>query len=102
MKFTSGPWKLNDTASGHYDAPRVLSYGDPDNPQLIAEIVVSNLWEQNGNLIAAAPELYAALKGWQEHLAESFDCMDAKEQSIYFAAKAALAKADGGAHGLNY
>jgi hypothetical protein len=62
--FTPGPWQLDGecfSESGHYDAPRVFSHADPDVPRYVAEIAVSPQWEENGNLIAAAPEMYEAL-----------------------------------------
>jgi hypothetical protein len=64
-KFTPGPWKLNGecwSSNGHYEAPQVFSYANPDAPQFVAEIAVRDLWEENGNLIAAAPRLYRALQ----------------------------------------
>lgn len=50
-------------------------------------------WLEDAMYFSAAEQAAEALKGWQDHLAESFDCMDAKEQGIYLKAKAALAKA---------
>lgn len=44
-------------------------------------------------LLASHKELVEALKSWQDHLTDSVNCMDAKEQAIFFAAKAALSHA---------
>jgi len=66
-QFTPGPWRLVKAEypdEGGYVEPRVFSDADPDNPQFICSMGVRDgaTEEANGYLVAAAPEMYAALK----------------------------------------
>jgi hypothetical protein len=97
-KHTPGPWR----ASRHCSS----IYADlPNHDEPIAEIVGSN--EANAHLIAAAPELLAALQelrngGWLNFI---FDKVAeetrggplTKADAVVSKARAAIAKAEGGA-----
>lgn len=86
-RHTPGPWVPNplmlDQICTYGGEPTVVAYAYRDMP---ADIVIAN-----ANLIAAAPELLAALK----NLAASFD--PGTQFSELAAARAAIAKATGSA-----
>ena len=44
-------------------------------------------------LRAINADMFSALEGWQDHLAKSLNCMDAKERALFFAGRRALSKA---------
>lgn len=80
-KFTSGPWDLDEG-----DLSTVYQLETSDQ---IAEVVVCKRTEANGRLIAAAPELFAAL-------VETLAVAERNETGDYaIRAKAALEKALG-------
>ena len=99
-KFTPGPWKLeSDNYTGSNDesflewveAGPARVYLSRHNPTERAEQVA------NANLIAAAPELYAALKAALIHpcvCRNSLKDCHAKDCSV-LQTRAALGKADG-------
>lgn len=68
---TPGPWRLVRAEypdAGGYVEPRVFSYADPDNPKIICSMAVRDgeTEEANGLMVAAAPEMYEALKPFAE------------------------------------
>ena len=76
-KFTKGPWILHPECfpdAGGYEEPRVFSHADPDSPKIIADIAVRNNHEANGALIAAAPDMYAALEASRVMLKIMLSC----------------------------
>jgi hypothetical protein len=65
-QFTPGPWIAEDeefSENGDYTEPQVFSCADQDNPKIICSLAVRNCMEANAHLIAAAPEMYEALRG---------------------------------------
>ena len=114
-KFTAGPWKI--CKDGKYPCKMAWSIpGDfpiatadgvhvgtahkhmADAPDMIYATISDDMRTANAHLIAAAPELYAAL----DRVLLDFDFMiergvvsDVRDDIIYVAARAALAKARG-------
>lgn len=88
-KFTPGPWFINDWPQANTD----ITIGGAGIP-LIAKVplrdVSINGQKANAHLIAAAPELYAALDAIMEYPGNNLMAVD-----ITNAAKAALRKARG-------
>ena len=68
---TSGPWRVyNPSRSGHYSSARVTSEADGhDVAALIPNGKNSERYEANLRLIAAAPDLLAALRTAHDRLA---------------------------------
>lgn len=63
--FTPGPWIAEDeefSEKGDYTAPQVFSCADEDNPKIVCELAVRSGMEANAHLIAAAPDMYEALR----------------------------------------
>lgn len=65
--LTPPPWRLVQAEypdAGGYVEPRVFSYADPDNPKIICSMAVRDGETElaNGLMVAAAPDLYKALK----------------------------------------
>ena len=70
MSFTPGPWHVSDLDGRTLGPVRVLR-AEGDVPQLQAVARVMNRtgeWQANACLLAAAPELYQALKAAVEWL----------------------------------
>ena len=93
MKHTPGPWRVSnqDFTTGQTNGFDVM-HGDPDGSELLC--VAADLRSlQDANLIAAAPDLLAALKALDADVAGKYGtnaCVDA-----LIAARAAIAKAEG-------
>ncbi|WP_241060135.1 hypothetical protein [Achromobacter xylosoxidans] len=92
-KHTPGPWHLSAAKDciWHQDHGRICT--PPNHAQ------VWN-WEPNARLIAAAPELLAALEAWQAVCDRIVDQYDGVVAGVDFAAlgranRAAIAKAKG-------
>lgn len=91
MGHTPGPWMLNG-----WD---VVQRDCTDKFPALAAILIGdgNLCMEeinaNASLIAAAPELLAALKEARDYLAEFFE--EGREHRVVVAADAAIAKAEG-------
>lgn len=102
-KFTPGPWEYEEEdypERGGYQEPRVFSYSDLDSPHLVCTIAVSSAvsssMESNGNLIAAAPDLYAVAAAMVADDAFADLCAGIGEEPDWLkAARTALAKARG-------
>lgn len=99
--FTPGPW----VASGLWDrtglAPNTVVQDcqpgcawKPDTA-VICTLPHAPLNQANARLIAAAPDLYAALEGMASYFGKSHDGECCKTGQLVVAAKAALAKAMG-------
>ena len=92
MSHTPGPWTVQGQA--------VLSDRPYPEWKQIAEVRIGNAdnWsdpegESNSRLIAAAPDLLAALEEVSDYLAEFFD--EGRKHRVIRAADAAIAKAEG-------
>lgn len=70
MKFTKGPWsyELSDRLS---DGSDCLSISDADGSSIAEMMCPADVEEANARLIAAAPDLYAALKDVRDFLRSS-------------------------------
>lgn len=105
--FTPGPWRRKKSANygnaiegkttrRHFDGDEgwriVATYQEACDSQIAADQDAN--WEANGNLIAAAPELYDALEDLVSDI-ETDGGVDTSVWPILDAAKAALAKARG-------
>lgn len=88
-KFTPGPWKV-DVTQPYFETPNMIKAGS-------FEILLTvpgcgeehTTWEANAHLIAAAPEMYEALKAIESCLAPADN--DSAAQKV----RAAIAKAEG-------
>ena len=85
--FTKGPWGVDDNHGKRYIEP--INSNEPV-AQVFKQSAGLGLYHANADLIAAAPELYAALR----------DCISVLEVlggngNVYKNAKATLAKARG-------
>ncbi len=93
MSHTPGPWFVD---AGSMDAKVVC----PDGRYfLVGDILYHTENRDNANLIAAAPDLLAALKGLLEVIGERYDGLvsDAFDEEDLAPTYAAIAKAEGGA-----
>lgn len=91
-KHTPGPWKVgrHDGNSGQLAGWQVLS----DNPDdRIQGLVCQNAGPDNARLIAAAPDMLAALERYKNEDEE--DGVDKQNDTTYLLACAAIAKATG-------
>lgn len=98
-KHTLGPWKVYRSPDGS----TIIGIGvnRPDDPDHGAGITDPRfgLWgsgterEANARLIAAAPDLLAALKT----LCAAYEACNGEDHPAYKQARAAIAKAEGGA-----
>ena len=98
-KFTPGPWVLEDnpTVNGQQVAAFEKT-GDMAGNRCLQVIVRSNN-AADASLIAAAPELLAALQKCAESMRDAFPDFDHFERPAYKAAVDAIAKATGGEEG---
>ena len=87
-KFTPGPWKM----STHREFVRYQGIYGPNVCDLTVFGGPPDEAEANARLIAAAPELFYALKCILDELPTNRDWLDPVTEAI---AKQALAKADG-------
>jgi hypothetical protein len=95
-KPTPGPWSISPKGgaviatqeTGHDDAENKAYYGG----SLVCESIHR---EANARLIAAAPELLAALKGLRHACQHMIGSFDADDIAAFEAASAAIAKATG-------
>ena len=99
MKYTPGPWKLRVNPDEN-DRLRHLYFIDgPENGQPICEVRnYQKIGENNGSLIAAAPEMYEALKLILNAYEKWNNREDGGEDDLHYAARkvnAALYKATG-------
>lgn len=92
--FTPGPWRIEDflikaggDESGERGGIKIAKFG-------ISEILAAED-DANASLIAAAPDLYAALAGLVDVIAEINGFADDAGNPAWAAAIAALAKARG-------
>jgi len=97
-KFTPRPWKFSPAEYpdwGGYIEPRVFSVADPDCPNFICSMAVRNGETEtaNGLLVAAAPDMYEALRELLDATGE-VEFGSAKMFAV-LKANAALAKAEG-------
>lgn len=100
-KFTPGPWEiLNVGGIDRYpgiEAPNscfsVVVFGDDDNDDMGIQGKTKKEALSNAQLIAAAPDMYAALKNCERYLVEK-GC--SHEYPVLQDLRAALAKARGG------
>ena len=100
QKHTPGPWSLtqieNRIASGNTVIARIYAHTSEGQPSNVAPFTDEDT--ANAKLIAAAPELL----GWLRSLIPSLECRltsqrrDAEAWDLVSAAKAAIAKAEGG------
>lgn len=63
----------------------VQNEAEAKNLRLVAQQIAERVYDKR------VEGLRGALRGWQDHLRDSLNCMDAKEQALYFAARKALA-----------
>lgn len=96
-KHTPGPWSVQD-------GDRVFGYstGKPYSHCLHEGIGYKTEREANARLIAAAPELLAALEGAEKALIKALPHLPADSEAVYCGEwlveiRAAIAKAKGGA-----
>lgn len=84
MSFTPGPWRVGDAGATVFGPPT----GNP-SPETIANVRRAD----NARLIAAAPELLAALRGILE--IGKRDMSNPKYDGYFATASDAIAKAEG-------
>lgn len=98
MEYTPGPWKLRVNPDEN-DRLRHLYFIDgPENGQPICEVRnYQKIGENNGSLIAAAPDMYEALMWAMKHVENVFALANRndRETEELNKARAALAKAEG-------
>ncbi len=95
-RWTPGPWDINEDNRPGMSWNREIIYGDGENRICFMAHSDGRAPEQdeaNACLIAAAPDLYAAL---DRLIARYHPYRDNQEDSDWVAAVAALAKARGG------
>ena len=102
LNFTRGPWRWDGDSLWHFGE----GYHDKDDPHIFTGILlwesrgVSETLQANARLVAAAPEMYEALK-WLMHLAHGvskggyFPVTDEEWWEAKDSAIDALAKAEG-------
>ena len=90
-KHTQGPWTIHD--GGMNMGWKIVADNEPKCRKNIASCG-GQLRDGNAQLIAAAPDMLAALERVVEELTDSTDEV---EEEIVKLAKAAIAKAEGGA-----
>lgn len=90
-EFTPGPWKLE--FSKHYKAWKVIA---ESNGEWICEIMPKADTIHNANLIAAAPDMYEALKDFDTMYREILPLriLSVEEKRRFEKVKAALSKAN--------
>ena len=89
---TPGPWNTSAAENG-----TVYAMGQAPGERLIAYLPINNFEGANARLIAAAPDLLAALRDLMPLMAEC-DCVDSDRQAPLCpcrAARAAILKATG-------
>jgi hypothetical protein len=86
-KFTAGPWQISDRG-------RIIETPDGFAVAMTNLAASTSIAEANARLIAAAPELYAALKLWGEFCRNNYspDTRDGNYHSAMGPTLAALAK----------
>ena len=89
-KFCPGPWQVDPLVKHDVEATNVHAIYGSDETQLAWVEEGDDQWA-NTCLIAAAPDLYAALTEVLEHM--TWD--NPQGEAAYKAAKVALAKAEG-------
>jgi hypothetical protein len=89
-KHTPGPWAVDDNHGRRYIEP-----GSSDEP--VAEVCKKKGGEYlaNAHLIAAAPDLLAALEACESAMASCMADFNQYDQAAYDAARAAIARARG-------
>lgn len=83
-QHTPGPWETSSNSDGDWDVC------GPDGGDMIADLKGCDNAEANARLIAAAPELLAALKGAEQIISVS----DGHWQAALEKIRAAIAKAE--------
>lgn len=105
--FTAGPWRINRAIGGHYRDGKLLSWHITADPSGSVDPICERTFgtdrsdaedSANARLIAAAPELYEALRNLLGEYIKGADSgdwgnWDAYQQPEVIAARAALAKA---------
>lgn len=99
-KFTPGPWEFSKGADGEN---RIYAGVIPGAGLTRAVFDVADVWlpdhgdrEANGNLIAAAPELYEALIDAERMLDADIMSVADEQDAVLAKVRAALLKARGG------
>lgn len=87
---TPGPWEVHRLPQGDFSEPSIAIYGDGGR-RAVALIHSATRAEANARLIAAAPELLAALEGILE--IGKRDMSNPKYDEYFSAARTAIAKA---------
>lgn len=83
---TPGPWKVWESEGGE----RLVDADDADSRIAILQMAT----DADGLLIAAAPELLAALKKWMERYSRDTERLEFYKEAIAMT-RAAIAKAEG-------
>lgn len=91
--FTPGPWKISKVLS---DKHRFAIVNEGIDQHLIAEVVKNNI--NNAHLIAAAPDMYVALKNTCSTFLLNIGMEPSDKDHWYNIAKAAIAKAENNYH----
>jgi hypothetical protein len=98
VQFTPGPWKMDEPDNWHGTAARVFHVAESGAYEPIAQVQYSGWLKKqaraNANLIAAAPDMYAALEMFASLDLANDDVGEWHElRAAWEAARAALEKA---------
>mgnify|MGYP000990779812 CR=1 FL=1 len=92
MKYTKGPWAWDNFHDTHTTLIRTASLKPGDKRAILYHAAEWEMLPADKNLIQAAPDMYEALKAWQEYLV-SPDCGRLSEAQCL--TSKALSKAEG-------
>jgi len=99
-KFTPGPWEFEPTENnrtGDIFTPWEKRNDGVRQRSSVARVFMSSQTNANGNLIAAAPDMYEALELVISYLGLPEDFLEG-EEILYFTVTKALIKARGESH----
>jgi hypothetical protein len=92
MDYTKGPWEWVQYHDAHTALIRTANLNPGDKRTVLFHAAAWEILPADKNLIKAAPDMYEALKAWQEYLVNP-DCGRLSEAQIL--TDKALRKAEG-------
>ncbi len=101
MAHTPGPWRVDDTGARIVSEPPPLvyigvAYAPVWSPAPLAETDPKTTeWEANARLMAAAPDMLAALRRVERWLHDPAELEAVNELELLAVVRAAIAKAEG-------
>ena len=94
-QFTPGPWSLCNWMVGNNTPTGEVTICGPEGDEHICSMDGSENNQANGNLIAAAPAMYEALKEWCDYYAAYNPIRDKRIEPFIQLTRKALAQAEG-------